>query len=84
MPPHARINPMKERWMKVASAPNEVQALLMEGLLRESDIPVLIQRAPGFDVPEFLAAGPRSILVPTDFLEAATEILSDTTGLGSW
>lgn len=75
---------MKERWTKVASAPNEMQAMMMQGLLRESDIPVLIQRATGFDAPEFLAGGPRTILVPGDFLEVATEILSDTTGLGSW
>lgn len=75
---------MKERWTKVASAPNEMQAMMMEGLLREADIPVLIQRAEGFDAPEFLAGGPRTLLVPGDFLEAATEILEDTTGIGSW
>jgi hypothetical protein len=75
---------MKEKWVKVGSAPDEARALMMEGLLRSSDIPVLIQRGAGFDAPDFLSLGPRNILVPSDFYEAATEILEDTTGSGSW
>ncbi|MGH3087782.1 MAG: hypothetical protein ACRDSJ_10765 [Rubrobacteraceae bacterium] len=75
---------MKERWVKVGSAPDETRALMMEGILRSADIPVLIQRGAGFDAPDFLAAGPRNVLVPSDFYEAATELLDDTTGSGSW
>lgn len=71
-------------WTKVASAPNETVALMMEGLLRNTGIPVLVQRATGFDAPEFLAAGPREILVPEPELAEARRILEDTTGLGSW
>lgn len=71
-------------WSKVASAPNETVALMMEGLLRNAGIPVLVQRATGFDAPEFLAAGPREILVPEPELAEARRILEDTTGLGSW
>lgn len=71
------------QWSKVASAPNETVALMMEGLLREADIPVLVQRASGFDVPDFLAAGPRELLVPEPELSKAQRILEDTTGLGS-
>ena len=71
-------------WAKVGSAPNETTALLMEGVLRESGIPALIQRAAGFDVPDFLSAGPRDVLVPEPDLEDARRILEDTTGLGSW
>jgi hypothetical protein len=71
-------------WAKVASAPNETVATMMEGLLRETGIPVLVQRASGFDVPEFLAAGPRQLMVPETELEEARRILEDTTGLGSW
>lgn len=70
-------------WSKVASAPNETVALMMEGLLRNAGIPVLVQRATGFDAPEFLAAGPREILVPMPELAEARQILEDTTGLGS-
>lgn len=71
-------------WVKVASAPNETVALLMEGLLRNTGIPVLVQRASGFDAPEFLAAGPRELMVPESELAEARQILEDTTGLGSW
>ncbi|MGI9048603.1 MAG: hypothetical protein ACR2GU_04385 [Rubrobacteraceae bacterium] len=71
-------------WTKVGSAPNETLALMMEGLLREADIPVLIRRPPGFDAPDFLAAGPRELLVPEIVIAEAREILEDTTGTGSW
>jgi hypothetical protein len=37
---------MEERWVKVAAAPDESSALLMECLLKDADIPSLIQRAP--------------------------------------
>ena len=71
-------------WTKVGSAPNETLALLMEGILRDAGITALIQRATGFDVPDFLSAGPRDVLVPEPDLEDARQILEDTTGLGSW
>jgi predicted esterase len=43
----------------------------------------VIQHAPGFDVPDFLSAGPRDILVPGSLVEEAKQVLEDTTGLGS-
>lgn len=67
----------------MASAPNEATAGLMEGLLRETGIAVLVQRASGFDAPEFLAGGPRELMVPETELAEARQILEDTTGLGS-
>jgi predicted esterase len=73
-----------EKWVKVAVAPNETSALLMDGMLKDSGIPSLIQRALGFDVPDFLSAGPRDVLVPGSLLEEAKQILEDTTGLGSY
>jgi hypothetical protein len=75
---------MEERWVKVAAAPDETTALLMEGVLKEAGVPALIQRAPGFDAPDFLAAGPRDVLVPGALLEEARRLLEDTTGLGSY
>ena len=75
---------MEERWVKVAAAPDESVALLMEGVLKEVGIPSLIQRAAGFDAPDFLAAGPRDVLVPASLAEEARQILEDTTGLGSY
>ena len=71
-------------WVKVGSAPNETYALLMEGILRNDGIPVLIRRGAGFDIPDFLSAGPRDVLVPGTFAEEARQLLADTTGLGSW
>ena len=68
----------------MAAAPNETTALLMDGVLKDADIPSLIQRAPGFDVPDFLASGPRDVLVPGEFREEARQVLEDTTGLGSY
>jgi hypothetical protein len=75
---------MAERWVKVAVAPNETDALLMDGVLKDAGIPSLIQRAAGFDVPDFLSAGPRDVLVPGSSLGEAKQILEDTTGLGSY
>ena len=75
---------MAERWVKVAAAPNETDALLMDGVLKDAGIPSLIQRARGFDAPDFLAAGPRDVLVPGALLEEAKQVLEDTTGLGSY
>jgi hypothetical protein len=70
--------------VKVAAASDESVALLMDGLLKDAGIPSLIQRAPGFDAPDFLAAGPRDVLVPGSLVEEARQVLEDTTGLGSY
>ena len=50
--------------MKVAAAPVESVALLMNDVLKDAGIPLLIRRAPDFDAPDFLAAGPRDVMVP--------------------
>jgi hypothetical protein len=75
---------MEERWVKVAAAPDESVALLMDGVLKDAGIPSLTRRAPGFDAPDFLAAGPRDVLVPGSLAEEAKQVLEDTTGLGSY
>jgi hypothetical protein len=56
----------------------------MEGVLKDAGIPSLIQRARGFDAPDFLSASPRDVLVPGSLLEEARQILEDPTGLGSY
>ena len=43
---------------------NQPEAELIEALLLEEGIPSMPRRSGGFDVPDFLAAGPRDILVP--------------------
>ena len=75
---------MAESWVKVAAAPDETDALLMEGVLKDAGIPSLIQRARGFDAPDFLSAGPRDVLVPGALVEEAKQVLEDITGLGSY
>jgi hypothetical protein len=62
--------------VKVARAQNQPEAELLQGLLLEEGIPSMTRRARGFDVPDFLAAGPRDILVPQSGFEAAQQALN--------
>ena len=62
----------------VGAARNQAEAEMMEGLLLEQGIPALIRRTGGFDVPDFLAAGPREILVPETGAALARELLGTT------
>jgi hypothetical protein len=64
------------RLVKVAHANNQPESELIEALLLEEGIPSLSRRSGGFDVPDFLAAGPRDILVPESGAEAAREALA--------
>ena len=64
--------------VKVAFARNLAEAQLIQGILLEEGIPSFERRARGFDVPDFLAAGPRDILVPQAAYQAARELLADT------
>jgi hypothetical protein len=64
--------------VKVAWARNQAEAELIEGLLREEGIPSIARRQLGFDVPDFLAAGPRDIFVPASGVEAARELLGES------
>jgi hypothetical protein len=63
---------------RVAWARNQAEAELIEGMLLEEGIPSLLRRPAGFDVPDFMAAGPRDVLVPQSGLEAAREVLLQT------
>lgn len=63
--------------VKVAYAHNQPEAELIAGLLLDAGIPSIVRRARGFDVPDFLAAGPRDILVALGGAEAAREALGD-------
>jgi hypothetical protein len=61
--------------VRVARARHQAEAEMIENLLLEQGIPALARRSGGFDVPDFLAAGPRDILVPASGAEAAREVL---------
>jgi hypothetical protein len=69
-PPYAEGEPVQ-----VATAQNQPEAELVQGLLLEAGIPSLARRSGGFDVPDFLAAGPRDVLVPRGGEAAARELL---------
>ena len=64
--------------VKVGFARNLAEAQLIQGILLEEGIPSFERRSRGFDVPDFLAAGPRDILVTGSAAEAARELLADT------
>jgi hypothetical protein len=63
------------RLVRVAGGRNQAEAELIQGLLLEEGIPSMLRRTAGFDVPDFLAAGPRDVLVPEAGSEAARQLL---------
>ena len=63
---------------RVATARNQPEAEMIEGLLLDQGIPSLIRRSGGFDVPDFLASGPRDIFVPASGADIARDVLAAT------
>jgi putative signal transducing protein len=63
--------------VRVAGGRNQAEAEFIQGLLLEEGIPSMLRRSAGFDVPDYLAAGPRDVLVPEAGAEAARELLHD-------
>jgi hypothetical protein len=61
--------------VRVAFARNQAEADLVQNILLEEGIPSMARRSRGFDVPDFLAAGPRDILVPESGSGAARDVL---------
>lgn len=61
--------------VKVAGARNQAEAEFIQGLLLEEGVPSILRRTAGFDVPDFLAAGPRDVLVPQSGAATAREVL---------
>ncbi|HEY3945210.1 MAG TPA: DUF2007 domain-containing protein [Solirubrobacteraceae bacterium] len=61
----------------MANARNQAEAEFIQALLREEGIPSMLRRSPGFDVPDFLAAGPRDVLVPAAAADLARQILTE-------
>jgi putative signal transducing protein len=63
--------------VKVAYANDEAEAELLQGLLRTADVGSVVRRAPGFDVPEFLAAERREVLVAASDVPVARDVLRE-------
>jgi hypothetical protein len=59
----------------VAGGRNQAEAEFIQALLLEEGVPSLLRRARGFDVPDYLAAGPRDVMVPASGEATAREIL---------
>jgi len=74
-PPYAEGEPVR-----VATAQNQPEAELVQGMLLEAGVPSLVRRSGGFDVPDFLAAGARDILVPRGGEEVARAVLGTQPG----
>ncbi|HEY8779444.1 MAG TPA: DUF2007 domain-containing protein [Solirubrobacterales bacterium] len=72
-PQYARGEPVK-----VGFARNQAEAEMVQGMLLEEGIPSMLKRTRGFDVPDYLAGGPRDILVPQTGAEQARRLLDDT------
>jgi hypothetical protein len=77
---HARARKLKPqlaegKLVRVAGARNQAEAEFIQGLLLEEGVPSLLRRSAGFDVPDFLAAGPRDVLVPESGVATAREVL---------
>jgi hypothetical protein len=77
---HARARKVKPQLaegelVRVAGARNQAEAEFIQGLLLEEGVPSILRRTAGFDVPDFLAAGPRDVLVPERGVETAREVL---------
>jgi hypothetical protein len=68
--------------VRVAGARNQAEAEFIQGLLLEEGVPSLLRRSAGFDVPDFLAAGPRDVLVPQTGVDVAREVLLDADVIG--
>jgi hypothetical protein len=74
-----KVNPVytEGRLVRVAGGRNQAEAELIQNLLLEEGVPSVLRRTAGFDVPDYLAAGPRDVLVPLAGAEAAHEVLLD-------
>jgi uncharacterized protein YbaR (Trm112 family) len=77
---HQRLRKVKPQLsegelVKVAWARNEPEGEFIQGLLLEEGVPSMLRRSAGFDVPDFLAGGPRDVMVPISGAQTAREVL---------
>src|SRR5262245_14114405 len=64
--------------IRVTGAGNLADGEMIQSILLDHGIPSMLRRTRGFDVPDFLAAGPRDVLVPESGYEAARDLLADS------
>ena len=61
--------------VRVVGAANQAEAEMIQAMLLEEGVPSMVRRARGSDVPDFLAAGRRDVLVPASGVTTAREVL---------
>jgi pimeloyl-ACP methyl ester carboxylesterase len=79
-PAHERARKVRPQYargelIRVTGARNLADGEMIQSILLDHGVPSLLRRARGFDVPDFLAAGPRDVLVPETGYELARELL---------
>jgi pimeloyl-ACP methyl ester carboxylesterase len=60
----------------VANAQNQADAEFVQNLLRDAGVPSIVRRSAGAEVPDFLAAGRRDVLVPASLAEITRDALT--------
>ncbi len=85
---HERARKIKPQFaegdlVRVAGGRNQAEAEFIQGLLLEEGVPSLLRRSRGFDVPDYLAAGPRDVMVPASGVPTARQVLLEAEMLPS-
>jgi hypothetical protein len=62
--------------IRVTGARSQADGEMIQAILLDHGIPSMLRRTRGFDVPDFLAGGPRDVLVPESGYETARELLA--------
>ena len=62
--------------IRVTGARNMADGEMIQAILLDHGVPSMLRRVRGFDVPDFLAAGPRDVMVPESGYETAREVLA--------
>lgn len=77
---HERARKVKRQYsdgrlVRVASARHQAEAEMLAEMLLDEGVASVVRRSGGFDVPDFLAAGPRDIMVAESGVEIARDVL---------
>jgi hypothetical protein len=80
---HERARKVKPQYAhgelrRVVTAQQQAEAEFIQMLLLEEGVPSTLRRTRGFDVPDFLAAGPRDVMVPESGLDVARDVLQQS------
>ncbi len=66
-----------DRLVRVAGAQDQAEGELIQAILLDSGVQSVLRRSPAFDAPDFLATGPRDVLVAESQAQLAREVLNE-------